>query len=552
MKNKHLYLLFALFCLLCLSATAFAAGPVAPAAPPAPPSNNLTIDDLHMTFLQGIMDWLANPAQFVNTRMLELGTSLFWAIAMLYIAFIGLKIMLDSSSVNEQMGVLINAMIPIGIIKFVLDFYIAPIPAVGMSFPVLFNNGFTYIGATMLGLDLETSMSNSVYAGLEAYMKIALILWNTFPIPGYDQGFWASLVTLWEGVAQYQIMIADFVVMCVAMLALVACGGLYIAIYTFSLMLFAVGIMLGPIMLPWKLLPSFSYLADSWVKFMVMAGMFRLVALAIIHINEIIAIGIANKMDSARLLNADFFNGVTPPNIENGSIVALNILTLPLQHMVLSLAMLVVSLLTLYMLTKVDQVTSALLTGSGSGGLSFGHGGMQTAVGAGGKSGGGIGGSGMGAQLMNRAAAAAGMAASAAGGAALKSTPGRLASSGAKAAANSSAAGKAFDALPANAQMAVGAIASASSNPNAGSSTGPTQTGSPAPSSGGATSAPNAISRAAAAMSVAGQMAGDTKAGKAIKAAAQVAGGTKMGQAAGRMGQAAQKGASAVVRGKTE
>ena len=507
--KKNMTLLGTLLLLFGVAGTAFA-GPMGNTSAPS----NLTIDDLHLAFLQTILDWLSDPKTFVVDRMLSMGQELFWVITLLYFSFMGLKLVLDSSSVMEQIGSLINALIPWGLIKFALDYYATPLPGTDKSLIETLDYGFKQVSANMLGLDVNTSVTNGVYAGMEAYMKIALMLWQSFPIGGYQgDSVFSKLTGFIEALSQYQVLIADFIIMCVAMLALVACAALFIAIYAYAMMMFAVGMIVGPILLPWRMLPPLSYLTDGWLKYMVLSGMFRVVALAIIHINELIALGIANTMDTHYALTSNIANGMSngtlPINLSNTAILAINIATSPIQHLILSMAMLIVALLTLYMLTKVDSVTGSLLSGTGSGGLSFGKGGMQTAFGGGGHGGGaggagagggsnggtGIGGSGGGNAIVGAAKAALSGGASAAATAAGSTAASRL---------SSYAGGKAFDKLPSGAQGAIAA---------------------------GGVAASNAVSRANTAMQSAGNAISGTPKGQQINAVTRAANTSKPTQA---------------------
>lgn len=389
--------------------------------PTAPPPQELQLSDLHFTFLQGVLDWLADPTQFITQNMLQMGTSLFWSISFLYFSYLFLKLTLESSSVMDYMGQLINSIIVWGLVKFTLDFYASPIPGTTLGLVGVINVGFNQVCAAMLGID-ATAINQSVYGGFEAYMKIALIMWNTFPLhlstnPG-------ELLSTLAALSQWKVLIADFAVMCITMLALVACAGMYIAIYAYAMMLFAVGMMVGPIMIPWKLLSPFSYIADGWMKFMVMSGMYKVVALAIIHINELIAIGVANTMLSKQSVTngavSGFLSGARPLNFNDSAIVLANIESGPLQHMLFSIAMLLFALLTYYMLQKTSEITSGLLSGGGGGGLGvgrggFGGGGMPgTGGGAGAGSAGGGAGGGVAGRLAGMAAGGVGAAASAA------------------------------------------------------------------------------------------------------------------------------------------
>lgn len=441
------------------------AGSPTPSAGSTPPPD-LQLSDLHFIFLQGVLDWLADPSQFVSVRMVELGNGLFWAISFLYFAYLFLKLVIESSSIMEYMGQLISSIITWGMVKFALDFYVSPLPgADGLGLLGVFNTGFNQVCAAMLGID-AAAIGQSVYGGFEAYMKIALIIWNTFPLNlSFNIG---DILQTLASLSQWKVLIADFAITCLTMLALVACAGMYIAIYAYAMMLFAVGMMLGPIMIPWKLLSPFSYIADGWMKFMVLAGMYKVVALAIIHINELIAIGVSDTMLAKQgvtngVING-FLSGTRPLNLSDTAVVWANIESAPLQHMFFSIAMLLFALLSFYMLMKVSEITSALLSGAGGGAMNFGRGGMAS-LGGSGAGGGGLGGGGGSSstgQLAGMATGGVGAAATAAKSALGQSSAGRVTSAAGSAVGN--LANKAVSAMPPGVQLAAGAVTSAGKN----------------------------------------------------------------------------------------
>jgi hypothetical protein len=377
--NRCFTLLF-VFWLSVFASVALAQTPPAPA--PAPVVSGMSTTDQilvngmpDITFIRDAMMWLSTPTELVTMNLLYAGTHLLMAIAALSFAFLSIKMMLEASSYMDYLGQFINGLIMYGMVEWVLHNYTS---GTGGGLIVLFNQGFDQAIMAMLGITNAADIQYNVWAGFMADLKIANMLVSSLPI---NNGM--SLATLIGAVTALQqpyVVMLDLFMMACAWITLLAGGVLFVGIYIYSMMLFAVGMMLGPIMLPWTLLKPFSFVGEGWIKYMVMAGFYRVVGMAIIHINEYIAMGIVNAMG----VRADTISGTAIKSIPTFAKFELNSITQWPQHLVLSAMAFCFGLLTLYMLSKVGEITQALLSGSGNAGLQFsGHNGLASMGGGG-------------------------------------------------------------------------------------------------------------------------------------------------------------------------
>lgn len=303
-------------------------------------------------------DWLSSfttafdpasaSAQATVTSLVGMGTSLFWAIAALYMGFLGLKIMFEDGP-TSQIGELLNAFLVIGMLFWALQTYPTMLGYV--------NTGFSQVAAQIAG---GTGATDLAWAGFKKIMSQALMIFNTMPgLPDisltdiFDLENSSRLLTTW---------FVDLVASVLAMLCMTVSAVLFMVIYVYALLMFMVGAVVGPIMLPWYLLSPFKFVAEGWIKFMITAGMYRVVAIAIIAILT----PFLSEMQTVMAEQAAYFttNATTADKA-----------LLQTHHLFFSVSILVFSIGVLYMLSKVPEIVSGLLGGAGGGGfLKFGGG----------------------------------------------------------------------------------------------------------------------------------------------------------------------------------
>lgn len=304
------------------------------------------------------LDWLSSfttafdpasaSAQATVTSLVGMGIGLFWAIVALYWSFLSLKIMLEDSPMS-QMGELLRAILMLGMIYLPLKNYPTVLGWVNM--------GFSQVAAQIAG---GTGPTDLAWAGFRKIMSQALMIFNSMPgLPDvslkdiFDLQNSSKLMTTW---------LVDLVASILAMLCMTGSAVLFMVIYTYALLMFMVGAVVGPIMLPWYLLSPFKFVAEGWIKFMVTAGMYRVVAIAIIAILT----PFLSEMQTVIADQAAYFtaNATTADKA-----------MLQTHHLFFSVSILVFSIGVLYMLAKVPEIVSGLLGGSGGGGfLKFGGG----------------------------------------------------------------------------------------------------------------------------------------------------------------------------------
>jgi len=306
------------------------------------------------------IDWLSSfttafdpasaSAEATVTSLVSMGTSLFFATAALYLSFLTLKIMLSDGPM-EQISEVITSLLTVGMIFFPLQYY--------PTFLGWVNMGFSQVAAQIAG-GTNTTTTDLVWAGFQKIVSQAFLIFNSMPgLPDialsdiFDLGNSSKLMTTW---------LFDLFISMLAMLCMTGSAVLFMVIYTYALLMFMVGAVVGPIMLPWYLLSPFKFVAEGWIKFMITAGMYRVVAISIIAILT----PFLNEMQTVMAEQAAYFtaNATTADKA-----------LLQTHHLFFSVSVLVFSIGVLYMLAKVPEIVSGLMGGAGGGGfIKFGGG----------------------------------------------------------------------------------------------------------------------------------------------------------------------------------
>ncbi|AEV26925.1 integral membrane protein (PIN domain superfamily) [Azospira oryzae PS] len=155
--------------------------------------------------------------------------------------------------------------------------------------------------------------------------------------------------------------IITFLFACVVALLALLLMVIYVFVIYLGDILAFLGMFVGPLMLPSMLFPPFSYLSDSWFKFMISAGFFKIIAAwtALVTMKTVEQIQVvANKMYEKMLASAG-----TVETIQNGYVMG--------GGLVVSMIMTVVYMaFAIFLMVQVWKLTDALMQGRGGLGIS--------------------------------------------------------------------------------------------------------------------------------------------------------------------------------------
>ena len=184
------------------------------------------------------------------------GLSLFLAIVTGVIVWQGIKMMLaHSKGLDDQMYAFVVLLLKACVVYGIVVFYDAPIPGVGVSFTNVITDTCAYFMNVMDARSLENTFGH-----LDT-------LWSRFLVPDT----WSILANL-----IYWLMLIVITVTKAFALAVVA----------FGLIASGVCALLGPLFVPWLLLPGLDWLFWGWLKSFVQYSFIPVVAFAYLMVFE--------------------------------------------------------------------------------------------------------------------------------------------------------------------------------------------------------------------------------------------------------------------------
>src|SRR5438128_573859 len=188
-------------------------------------------------------------------EFLRLGYSLFVAFATILIVWHGVRIMLSRESLGEHMFGFAKLLLFIAFGYAIVAFYEAPIPGIGVSFSNLITDQAHYLANILDARSLEL-----VFEHLDE-------LWQHFIQPDA----WSILANL-----------IYWLLLIVVILAKV----LSLAVVAFGLIASAVCALVGPIFVPFFIVPKLDFLFWSWFKAFIQYSFIPVIAFAFLMVFE--------------------------------------------------------------------------------------------------------------------------------------------------------------------------------------------------------------------------------------------------------------------------
>lgn len=186
---------------------------------------------------------------------IDFGMTLFLAFATILIAWQGIRMMFRQDSLGDHMFDFAKQLLFIAIGFSLIRYYEAPLPGIGVSFTNLISDQAHYFATV-----LETSSLEQVNEHLDT-------LWSKFIQPDP----WAILPILFYWVLFGLVLWSKII---------------SIGVVAFGLIAAAVCALLGPIFVPFFILPKLDWLFWSWFKAFVQHNFVQVVALAFLMIFE--------------------------------------------------------------------------------------------------------------------------------------------------------------------------------------------------------------------------------------------------------------------------
>lgn len=210
---------------------------------------------MQLNLLPTIQQAIANLLTVYEPEFLRFGYSLFLSFATILIAWQGVKMMFSHDSLGDSMFEFAKLLMLISFGYSFITFYEAPLPGIGVSFSNLITDQTAYFQSV-----LEARAFDNIYRHFDDLSEHFL-----------QPDAWSILANLiyW------------------AMLLLIALAkGLSLAVIAFGLIASAVCGLLGPIFVPFFIVPKLEWLFWGWLKAFIQYSFVPVVAIAFLMIFE--------------------------------------------------------------------------------------------------------------------------------------------------------------------------------------------------------------------------------------------------------------------------
>lgn len=285
--------------------------------------------------------------------LLPEGESLFGLLAVIVISWMGIRYLLQSGSMTDLMGSFIQTILMIGLVYWLIQ------PA---SYALIFGTGaiddassgivgtMNVIAAKIIGgnSSIASSITTTVSMLIGKSFEIAIALKDEF----FKDG--SSWMTLISSFFKNLFVIIYYVV---AMFVLLLAGLVFFAVTVYSQVMIVIALILGPVLVPWILLPATSFLFDGWLRFLIIAALTKVVGAIMMAV-------------SAKVLDA----------------VVMNISGADFTTQIISAMMaMLFSLLILYLMSQIPSIASSIIQGGSGANLMRGISSGGRLAGAGGR-----------------------------------------------------------------------------------------------------------------------------------------------------------------------
>ncbi len=239
-------------------------------------------------FDQATSQILAEAGQYLAEKsgvIQGYGHDLFLALGALAFAWFGVRIVLEGGDWTGVMGGLIRTILLVGIVFWLVGsgYHAVFVEGVAGSLDQIANSLLP--GGSMSGT-LSESMSSFYRAGT-ATMELtndfaAGESWNPLNILG----------KIYSSLAQVGALFLSGLLLLLA-------GGVFFIVALASQFMVTIAIILGPVFIPWLLLPVSTFVFDGWLRFLISAALWKVLAAIIVGITSGVFQSLAGKAEAA-------------------------------------------------------------------------------------------------------------------------------------------------------------------------------------------------------------------------------------------------------------
>lgn len=249
------------------------------------------------------------------------GQSLFAGLALIAFSWMGIRLVLEAGAITDLMGTLMRTMLTIGMVYWAIS---------PEGYNLIFKEG---VDGTMNALAAKLS-------GVAGSPQTALVSTMTKLIE-HAVLIGDKIYTTWlqdAGPLDVMAIIAKnffallFLSLSIVMIFLAAV--VYFAVGITSIIMIQIALILGPIFIPWVLIPMASFMFEGWLKFLVIAGLTKVIGALLI--------GIASATLTAITIDLSGDFG---------------------QTLIMSMAAAAVAMLIAYLMSQIPNIAQSLVSG---------------------------------------------------------------------------------------------------------------------------------------------------------------------------------------------
>lgn len=238
--------------------------------------------------------FFANIQSFGPMTLSSEGLQLFGLLAVISISYMGFRLVLESGNLTNIMGSLIQSLLMIGIVYW----FVTP-------------QGYLAIWGTGNVADTSSALSGSlnVIAGKfipdgENISKVitsnAIMVLNKamLLVQAWSTSF-KQLDGFLDVIEFITANLVAFIFIFCAVIGLLVASVIYMAVGVYSQFMIVVALTLGPIMIPWLLLPATSFIFDGWLRFLIIASLTKVIGAMLIGITHSVLSNVISNVQMA-------------------------------------------------------------------------------------------------------------------------------------------------------------------------------------------------------------------------------------------------------------
>ena len=212
-----------------------------------------------------VLDAMQDEGISLAYRLIPDGQSLLHTLLFLMLVITGLKALMEEGDMGGVIAELLRLILMWGLCSWLISLRFYPVFIKDLS--DTFNQIVVHLG----------SGESGVYAGISAFLQVANAIYNNFYPPGHPFD-----LALLEHLGNVPGWLATLFLDGLCLMGVLFSAVIYVVLYAMSQLLFTIGAVLGPLFIPWLLFPVMSFMFDGWLRFMIVAGFYKVVGYVVI------------------------------------------------------------------------------------------------------------------------------------------------------------------------------------------------------------------------------------------------------------------------------